>query len=258
LKLKPLKSGALSEKAKIYIRKYIKTMDLEKDNKLPNEDLLADLLGVSRITIRSALNDLASEGIILRRQGKGTFVNHEAMQIKVQLNPVVEFKQMITNSGYTPSVKLLSIETKKSDKTINCMLKLPEDSDIDIAVVKKVFYANGHPCILCIDYFPNDLVPAGKEFEKIYNYETSIFEFLNDIAGRTVTWDKIEIMTTCSFNNNELEDVFNCSCDNIKPFLMIKGVNFDSDDNPLIYAEEYIDTDFIRFSMIRQKIINYE
>ncbi len=71
----------LSEKAKIQIRKYINTMDLGHSNKLPSEEIFADIIGVSRITIRSALNDLASEGVIFRSRARG-HLSSEYVSIK--------------------------------------------------------------------------------------------------------------------------------------------------------------------------------
>lgn len=86
-----IKTRPLSEEVKENMMRYIKSMDLVKNNKLPNENLLSSLFGDSRITIRSALNELASEGKIFRQKGRGTFVNVEALQIKVTFNPAVEF-----------------------------------------------------------------------------------------------------------------------------------------------------------------------
>ena len=63
-----LRVRSLSDQAKEAILQYIEEMDLKADNKLPREEALAEMLGVSRITIRQALNDLAAEGIIFRRQ----------------------------------------------------------------------------------------------------------------------------------------------------------------------------------------------
>ena len=65
-----LRVKSLSGQAKEAILQYIEEMDLKTDNKLPREEALAEMLGVSRITIRQALNDLAAEGIIFRRQGR--------------------------------------------------------------------------------------------------------------------------------------------------------------------------------------------
>ena len=59
-----LRVKSLSGQAKEAILQYIEEMDLKTDNKLPREEALAEMLGVSRITIRQALNDLAAEGIL--------------------------------------------------------------------------------------------------------------------------------------------------------------------------------------------------
>lgn len=67
----------LSQKVREQIQEYIQNMDLTESRKLPREDALAQMFQVSRITVRKALDDLAAEGRIFRRQGKGTFVNAE-------------------------------------------------------------------------------------------------------------------------------------------------------------------------------------
>ncbi|KNF08512.1 transcriptional regulator [Gottschalkia purinilytica] len=252
---KRLRNKALSEEVKLYIIKYIKTLDLKKNNKLPSEELLSELIGVSRITVRSALNELASEGIIFRRQGKGTFVNTEALKIKVTFNPVLQFKDMITNSGYSPSVKLLGLETKKASKNMASLLRIEEGQDIVVA--KKMFYADKKPCAFCIDYFDKSIIPDQADYDDLIKYENSIFEFINSKTNRCVTWDKVEILTETNLQNPELKKNFNCDNNTIKSFLLLKGLNFDNEDKPLIYAKEYIDTDFIRFNMIRQRNINY-
>ncbi|MEM5774221.1 MAG: GntR family transcriptional regulator, partial [Anaerolineaceae bacterium] len=54
------------------LRKIIETTP--PGQKLPAEPLLAKTLGVSRATLREAMRDFESQGLILRRQGIGTFV----------------------------------------------------------------------------------------------------------------------------------------------------------------------------------------
>ena len=92
---------------------YIREMDLKVSTKLPREEAMAEMLGVSRITVRKAFADLAAEGKIFRIQGKGTFVNEQSMNIKVTFNPAMEFTQMIRESGFVPSMKLLRMREAK-------------------------------------------------------------------------------------------------------------------------------------------------
>ena len=247
-----LKTKPLSDEAKEAIYKYIKSLDLTKETKLPSEENMAQLLGVSRITIRTALNELALEGIVFRRQGKGTFVNKEALKMKAQLNPIKQFKDIIKISGYKPSIKILGYELINADYHLSNLLKIKEN-DI-IVVAKKIFYADKNPCTYCIDCFPLGLLPNKEDCEDLDKYENSIFEFIKDKANINVSWDKVEIDTTTNLQTPELSIQFNCS-DKIKSFLLLEGINFDENDKPVMYVKEYIDTDFIRFNIIRQRMI---
>lgn len=77
-------------------------MDLSRGTKLPREEELARILGVSRTTVRQALNDLAADGIVLRRQGRGTFVNAASRGIRARFSPSTELTDAIRDSGYEP------------------------------------------------------------------------------------------------------------------------------------------------------------
>jgi GntR family transcriptional regulator of arabinose operon len=61
--------------------------EFKPDKAIPSERKLAESYGVSRITVVKALNDLAQEGVLERRQGKGTFVS--AFPRRIQIRPSV-------------------------------------------------------------------------------------------------------------------------------------------------------------------------
>lgn len=250
--MQKIKSKSLTDEVKDSIYKYIKQLDLSKDTKLPSEEKMAQLIGVSRITIRSALNELASEGIIFRRQGKGTFVNSEALQMKAQLNPVKQFTDIIKSSGYESSIKTLGYEIVKADFNLSKLLKIEENEEL--VEVKKIFYADNNPCTYCVDYFPLRLLKNKDACDDLEKYDDSIFQFLKDKANISISWDKVEIGTITNLENKELNKPFECN-DSVKSFLLLEGINFDDNDRPVMYIKEYIDTTFIRFNIIRQRLM---
>lgn len=246
-----VKGSSLTEKIKENIIKYIKTMDLRNNNKLPSEDLLANLFGVSRITIRSALNELALEGMIFRQQGRGTFVNIEAIQMKVTLNPAVEFEDMIKNSGYSVDVKIVNSYIKTVSKRIAKMLQI--DDTEEVMVIERMYYADKNPAALVIDYLPKKYI---KDIIKPEEETLSIFKIVNIKCGRKIIWDKIELSTTSIGEDPKISTYFDTT-DPTKSLLLCEAINFDESNTPVVFALEYIDTEFIRFNLIRQKDVEY-
>ena len=247
---------SLSERAKQRIHKYISKMELEKSNKLPSEETLAKIIGVSRVTIRKALDDLAAEGIVFRRQGKGTFVNVDSLNIKVKFNPAMEFLQMIRKCGYEPSVRLLNIQEIPCDDDIGGLLQL--DKSCTLVRSEKFFLADDKICAYCMDYFDISLIGGSDAYENFSKYESSVFKYIYSYSKEKIEWDKVEIDTVLGkdipyFMTYVPDDAYGC-----KPYLRLKGVDYNSADKPLVYAEEYIDTSLIKFSMIRQRMIHYD
>ncbi len=50
-------------------------------NKIEGEIALASEFGVSRGTVKQAIEALVSDGLLYRKQGKGTYVNHDAVSV---------------------------------------------------------------------------------------------------------------------------------------------------------------------------------
>nr|WP_317377262.1 GntR family transcriptional regulator [uncultured Faecalimonas sp.] len=250
-----LNTMSLSEQAKKEVLRYIEGMDLEKENKLPREELLAEMIGVSRITIRQALNALAGEGIIFRRQGKGTFVNVDSLNIKVTFSPCMELTQMIQNSGYEPSVRLLNISRVKREEEICGLLQMKEDEQLVVA--EKLFLADDKICAFCRDYFGMNLIGGEEAFECFSKYEDSIYKYIYDLSGEKVEWDKVEIDTVMPSAIRGLKKYVSARELGDKPYLYLKTLNYSTNDKPVVYANEYFNTSIIKFNLIRQKKIRY-
>ncbi len=246
----PFKKKSLSDEVKNYLYEYIRKMDIEDNTKLPPEDVIAQSLGVSRVTVRKALTDLEQEGVIFRIHGKGTFVNREALQLKVNIAVGNEFEQMIIDSGYEARVEVVNFEIKPAGYKIAEGLQIkPEDLTV---AIEKIFYADEHAAIFCIDTFPLNLIEGEVSNDDV---KMSIFELLRERAGKIITWDKIEAHVSTKEQVSSLHN-FISYMEN-SAFLVFETVNYDQDNNPVLYVTEFHDTNYIRFNMIRQKNIKY-
>lgn len=248
--MRKIKSQSLSNEVKAEIYHHIKATFDGTNNKLPTEDQFAQMMGVSRITIRTALNELASEGIVFRKQGKGTFINPQALSMKVSFNPVTLFSEMIKQCGFLPSVQLLENDTIAADKNLAQQLQVDEGSQI--IVTRRIFFADKKPCAFCIDYFSPLLLRSESDLSHLEDYPESLFDFFEKCCGRKITWDKSELIATTNQQEHMLTEYFQCNTE-VKPFLRLDCVNFDTEDRPVVYSREYVDTDYIRFNSIRQK-----
>lgn len=245
----------LSQQAKTAVLQYIQKMDLKKDTKLPREEVMAQMLGVSRITVRNAFADLAAEGIIFRKQGKGTFVNVHSMDMKVTFNPVMEYTQMIEKSGYKPTMELLKLEIEKGRNDIRKSLRL-KDSETMIRA-DKAFFADGKLCVFCSDYYGLRIAGGEENFNKLSHWEKSMFPYIYENFGTKLTWDMVEIDTAISTKIKDFAEYLKAKKVGLKPYLYLREISYGEDNEPLIYVDEYIDTSIIKYNMIRQKNINY-
>ena len=81
------------------LRQAIESRLLGPDDALPPERDLADEFHVSRITVRKAIDGLVSEGLLVRRQGSGTFVSS---RVEKNFSKLTSFSEDMRARGRTP------------------------------------------------------------------------------------------------------------------------------------------------------------
>lgn len=96
-----------ARKVYLMLRERIACGDLPAGERLPGEVALAAAQGVSRVTVRRALDRLAGEGLVQRRVGAGTFVSDGNIGPVIAADLANVFAHLIT-MGQQTSVRLLS------------------------------------------------------------------------------------------------------------------------------------------------------
>ena len=76
---------------------------------IPSERQLSVDLGVSRLTVRAALDDLAREGYLVRRRGSGTYVQQPKISQELTMT---SFSEDMRHRGMVPGSRTLSLKTQ--------------------------------------------------------------------------------------------------------------------------------------------------
>jgi DNA-binding GntR family transcriptional regulator len=125
---------------------------LPPGSRLENEVGLGERLGLSRPTIRRAIQELVDKGLVVRRRGIGTQVVHGPVMRDVQLTSLYED---LAASGQTPSTRLLGHEVVPADVKVATALGLPPGTAVDH--IRRLRLADDVPVAVLENYLPRDL-----------------------------------------------------------------------------------------------------
>ena len=97
--------------------------ELEPGDLLPSERELSERYGLSRTTVRLALKELETMGLITRRHGKGTFVSDSAREA-TNLMGAYSFTEQMRSLGRVPKTVILDFKVLEATKTVAEHLRL--------------------------------------------------------------------------------------------------------------------------------------
>jgi GntR family transcriptional regulator len=234
---------SLSEQAKNHIKERILNEEFSQ-GRIPSETELAELLGVSRTTIREALSRLELEGVVYRRQGAGTFVNTAFLQIKTRLEEMWSYSAVLEAHGYAPSTRILALETARA--TAEDIADLAVAAGSDLLTVRKLFLEDDQPVILTVNRIPQALIV--EPYDEIAFHEP-IYAFLWDHCRQRLAYYVSDIIPIIASPTLAADLGLTAGA----PLISFSETGYNEDNQPILKATSYFRDDLLRLRLIRRK-----
>ncbi len=139
------------------------------------ERALSEQFNISRTTVRQALHDLAVEGRIVRRKGRGTFVAPPKVTQNLQLTSYTE--DMVAQ-GRRPGAKLVDVAVIDAEADVAAKLDLPERAKV--LRLERVRYADGEPMAVETVYLDNERFA---DIGELLTTDGSLYKLLGERYG---------------------------------------------------------------------------
>ena len=157
------------------IRRRIGRGEWTRSQRIPSEIELAQEYGVSRMTLRQALEYLEKEGVLSRKRGLGTFVETELKDLEAPPIFPLSFKHQMQELGLNLTSELIRAATLADIEPETAILLGLEENE-SAAYFERLFYANGNPIALIKSMLPEKLCPGITEEELIDGSLTTTLE----------------------------------------------------------------------------------
>ena len=173
-------AAALHEQLSDRLRDFARTAEV--GTRLPSEERLVRRYGVSRVTVRRAIETLVEEGLLVRRQGMGTFVGPQRIQSLDRLRPFVDVLKD------EPGVEARLIEFGWASSAA-----LPEQfggPEGEVLTFRRLYVSHGVPDALVRVSVPKSI---GQLIERKHLESTPIYHVLQNDLGIALRDARVEV-----------------------------------------------------------------
>lgn len=148
---------------------------------IPSELELAEMYGVSRPTIRQALQILVSDGYLEKRRRRGTVVTKPKVSQSFTMS-ISSFGDAMRLAGRLPKTKVLVFKRERANAEVEKHLELTRDQDVFKLV--RLRYADNLPNVFVESYIPCTLYPGLDSFD--FN-ESSLYAAMDTCGNPVMT-----------------------------------------------------------------------
>ena len=163
----PPQRSSLVDETEASLRAWLAGGTHRPGDRLPPELELAALLGVSRGTLRTALDRLEAAGEITRRQGSGTYVGHAMRPTAFHegLEVLRPYSELAERRGVALSVRDLEIGEQRAGAEVGEAFGI--DPETPVLTVARTILADGEPVAIMRDAVPPGIeLPAEKRLRR--------------------------------------------------------------------------------------------
>ena len=205
------------------------------DVPIPSERALVRQTGLSRMTVRQAVGELTSAGLLRRQPGRGTFLAPTPVEQEVQ--GVYSFTDRVIRQGRTPSSILLARDVGPA--TAEEAEALAVDVGAPLIRLTRLRLVDAEPVIVDLVRIPRDLVPGLLTAD----LSGSLYGLLAGELGRPLvrSTDTLEAVAATT----ELAGWLGVRSGS--PLILMRRLSFTTGDVPLELTEEYARPDRLRY-----------
>jgi GntR family transcriptional regulator len=129
--------------------------ELPEGSMLPPERDLADRWGVARMTLRRAMGELVEDGLLVKRQGSGTYTTRPKIARRLVM---ASFTEEMQRRGLTATSRTVDLRRRRADHHLSRTLRIPA-GDLVLSIVR-LRLADGVPMALERTSIPDRYVPG--------------------------------------------------------------------------------------------------
>ena len=219
------------------IRQQIDADILQQGESIPAERLFAEKYGISRMTVRQALNNLVNDGYLYRQKGKGTFVSQKKLAQKLQ--GLTSFTEEMKERGFEPSNRLIHFEVIAAPARIAKEFALTEHAPV--YEIKRVRLADGKPMAFETTYIPANLAKGLTEDI----IQKSLYDFIENQLELTIYEAKQELEAAIASN----EEIRYLEVENGAPVLHIRRISYLKDGTAFEIVKSAFRADRYKFTL---------
>lgn len=214
------------------IKNSIESGVLKPGASIPSEREYSEKFNISRMTVRQALKELESEGLIIRERGRGSFVARP----KIEQKNIMSFTQMVREMGMEPSTEVIDL---KRTVTGNLHEKFMLDPSEGMFEVTRLRCADNIPVALETDYIPERFAPD----IDAKDLTGSLYRLLKEEYGIEVTASKAGFEAVMSDRYMErLLDIGRSI-----PLLKVESINIAQ--RPVFYEISFYRSDVFKYAV---------
>lgn len=203
---------------------------------IPNEIQLCMQYGVSRGPVRQALEQLVREGLLERKQGRGTRVLPP--KIETGLSKLYSFTSLIEGRGMRHSARLLAFEQSQAEGSIVRYLDLAEQELV--FKIRRLRLADDEPLILETVYVPERIAPGLSEAKLA---AAPLYTILTSQYG-------VPIVRARQFFEPTIADDYEAHELKIAkgaPVLLVQNITYSTGDRPVVLSKAIMRGDRVRY-----------
>lgn len=223
------------------LRRRIETGDLKADSALPPERVLAETLGVSRMTLRVAIDHLADEGLLVRRPNRRTLVAGDKISRSASF---MSFSEEMRTRGWRPHSEIRQMTATVADVSVAAQLNL--EAGAKVIYLERLRFADDEPLALERVYLPYArfasllaLDLASQSLYTVMEKELGVRPSLSEESVEAV------LLST------EEAEIFGVAAG--APALLTRRITHDDEDNVIEAATSLYRGDRYRMALVRRR-----